>query len=346
MEIILKRKLTIIGIAGLLCLSCWNKQEHDITRPEVPHYTLSGVTVDYVTGEPVPQTTLRMSATLLLYDIHFPTQILETDSAGHYSISPVYPGNYILSIKKDNCWLQGKKLEIGHMDRELQIKVPNVRYAFLHPQKIRVGDVTEYWHVSKTNPCFSISGLTGILPTQQIKFDKPGGFFFGKVNLENGRSYYKSAHETGTDLTGIYQITTGNGQFYACKWPDSIMVFHQWQYNLINKYSTGIFIKDIAFNMYDKKLYACTDSLFYNVDLNSQQLSEISPLPVKGITTMTWHDDFLYLMQRQEDLLYKINPQLQIEKIYAIVNRLNDSHITRIFDMNFDGYDNLWVTRQ
>ncbi len=339
---IFRKSIILFAIAVSPLFNCFNHQDHQVTRPEVPRYVLTGTTIDYTTGLPLANVPLKITAGMLVYDVRFNSQILQSDSSGFFSISPVYPGNYTLYAQKNECWLQGTRLEIQHNDRDFVCKVPNVINANLHPSQIYTGSHL-YPNANGFYRCFTITSLTGVIPVKLISADKIS-YYFGKVTLKNGFGKYSSLHETNSSLQNIYQLALGDEKFWGCKKPDSILVFDQWQYTFLNKYSTNVFIKDIAYNVNDKNLYACTDSLLYQVDVKTYAMNEIAALPITGTIAMTWNDNYLYLLQGTEDLVYKLDNRLQIVDIFAIVDQTDNFQYTQLYDMNFDGYNNLWIS--
>ncbi len=330
-----------ILIIGILFVSCWNKQKHDITRPVVPHYNFYGTTLDYVTGQPVPNATLKVTGQYMLYDIEFPTQIVQSDSMGNYSIDPIYPGTYTLSLNIDDCWLNEIRLQIDHEDRLMDIKIPE---TFITKEFIN-DPTSKYRYVNASYPCFAINSLTGVLPVKTVNNSTgEARYFFSKLSLKYGVGIFRSARETETDLSFTHQLSIGNGLYYTFKHPDSIKVFDQVQCTYLQSIATGINIKDIAFNIYDRTLYACTDSLLYSIDPDSYQPTEVAPLPLNGVSLFTFHRNILYLLK--DDLLFRLDENLAIDKVMALVDKDYSNQYVSIYDLAFDGYDNLWVSIQ
>ncbi len=340
---IFRKSIILFAIAVSPLFNCFNHQDHQVTRPEVPRYVLTGTTIDYTTGLPLANVPLKITAGMLVYDVRFNSQTLQSDSSGFFSISPVYPGNYTLYAQKNGCWLQGSKLEIQHEDRDFVCKVPNVVYGRLHSSKLFIDDKT-FPNANDFYRSFTISSLTGIFPIKFLEYDLSWSYYFANVTLKNGLNTYLSHFKSEIPLKGIYQLAIGGGYCWGCKKPDSILVFDQWQYTFLNKYSTGVFIKDIAYNVNDKNLYACTDSLLYQVDVKTYAMNEIAALPITGTIAMTWNDNYLYLLQGTEDLVYKLDNRLRIVDIFAIVDQTDNFQYTQLYDMNFDGYNNLWIS--
>ena len=340
----MNRVVLCIVLFGMLNLACWNKQGHDVTRPEIPHYVLSGQTVDYVTGEPVPFTPVRIVGVAMVYGNSFPTQTLQSDSSGSYAIDPVYPGSYTIYTQKDDYWLKGRDITIEHNDRELDLDVTDIKFVIFHPKRYTISDEVSYSLADSRRPCFTISELQSFLPTILNYYGKKQGYHFCMANLVNYFAKYNTPKETTADLSSIKQFDVGSDKFYALKYPDTLMVIDRWQYDFLFQVKTGVSFVDIACNRSDNKWYGCTDSLLYEIEAGKLACKELFPLPETGISSMTWHNNYIYLFQKQRGLLFKVNLQLEIEEAFTLYGQLSNSLVTDLYDMHFDIYDKLWIT--
>ena len=328
----------------LLFLNCWNKQDHGITQPDVPRYTLSGVTLDFITNEPVPNSIINIQAVQLVYDIAFPSQTLQSDSAGHYSIDPVYPGSYIIRIVKNGCLLNDLKLTIEHTDRDFDLYVPEIRLSGNYPMNIKI-DHNSTFKIAN-NPCFSIFGKSGANISEKWVDGSFAGLYF--CNTAYNQSYWvvTEFQEILFDPSKIRQLEISDDHYYAIEYSDSLLVFDKFFVDSPITFELGIYVKDIAFNQFDRELYACTDSLLYRLDVTGRKITQIAPFPTSGMTVMTWYENNLYLYNKQENLLYQLDLRLQVVKVYAVVNKTSNTLVQDIYDLHFDVYNNLWVTTQ
>ncbi len=328
----------------LFSSSCFNKQDNDITKPNVPEYVLSGSTLDYVTGEPVPNTQLRIQSVAMLYDISFPTRTITSDSMGNYTIDPVYPGSYAIQIVKDDCLLKPIPIQIEHENRELSLDVPQILYGNQFPHSISYDWNGTFQMIDSSHPYFAMIGSKGLLLTRFYNNGTFIGFYFVTTDHKLTGWHYDTLTEIDFDPSDIWQLEVGRDHYYAIKYPDSLMIFDRWASQLQQTIATGIVMQDIAYNPYDKALYACTDSLLYRLENNTYNATLIAELPQAGMSAMTWNDDKLYLLRKYEDLVYQLNKQIQIEKIYAVANFSDNAVWNNIYDIYFDSSDRFWGT--
>ncbi len=339
------RKLSCIYlILCLICMSCFNKQDNDITKPNVPEYILSGSTLDYVTGEPVPNVGVNIKAVMLNYTVDFPEQSVQSDSLGRYVIDPVYPGGYTISVVKDNYKLHEKSIQIEHENRDLLLNIPDIYFGQKFPINMELDFNTSFIHSNFVHPCFAIYNLAGLFPSEKWSGLDFLGYHFCKSGYFDYTWKWQSHIKLDFDPTVIWQMEIDRNFYIAMKYPDSLMIFDKWTSSLLNTFSTGTILKDIAYNQYDNTLYACSDSMLYSVDIAGKTVTELANLPLTGIHSMSWNNNLLYLYNKTENLLYKVNLQLQIDNIYAVINQSTDLLLLDIYDMHFDSMDRLWCT--
>ena len=118
-------RLHALIVLTLFLLACWQRQDHAITGPEWPYYTLSGYTVDLDdTTQVLPHTPVSLQATLMLYDVIFDPVTVRSDSGGYFQIDSVFPGNYLLTADRDGYAVVKDNLTIKHTDRLYDIHLP------------------------------------------------------------------------------------------------------------------------------------------------------------------------------------------------------------------------------
>lgn len=117
----------IFVLSFLFLISCWNKQEHDITRPAVPFYQLSGNAVQMGdTTQVARDIRVEISAAQMTYDVNFQTQDIMADSSGFFHFDTVYPGMYTLNWYQNEYRIADKTIFMSHEDRWLQLTVPKI----------------------------------------------------------------------------------------------------------------------------------------------------------------------------------------------------------------------------
>jgi len=119
-----------------LAAACWQRQDHTITNPEWPHYTLSGYTVDLDDdAQAVPNTPVSLIADVLIYDVTFDFISIVSDSNGHYQFDTVYPGVYRITADRDSSLVLKETLNMNHTNRIYNLNLPaslhdKIAYSF------------------------------------------------------------------------------------------------------------------------------------------------------------------------------------------------------------------------
>lgn len=327
----------LLFILLLTTLACWNRQDHNVTRPVIPHYLYNGTAVGYDSGESLEGIIVELAATKMLYDIEFSTQTDTTDSSGNFSFDPVYPGYYTWRVKTDGCWLAKQKLEIAHRDSSAIIQVPHLFYAnnferlagSQHPALAINGSTVwcnEFWSGRKDTPPFITSDLV------RVYKQKNQVWFF--ENWYISPFYHRN----------LTSMAFGREVVYGCVAPDSLYLVNLNDCTLTGKYKLAQNITGVAFHAPQNCIYTCSKNNLYrhqteqpaNIvqswNFNDQTLSAIAYY--KGIYTF---DNNSYLLKKYDTSMY-------IESTFALVNSSSKKQIENIYDMSFDGYGQLWYT--
>lgn len=106
-------------------INCWDKQSHDVTQPEWPHYALSGRTVHmYDTTRIITDATVKLYPSMMIYDVSPDMQSAVVDTSGFFQFDTVYPGLYSIQVYRDEYRVVSKEININYSDRFLQVSAP------------------------------------------------------------------------------------------------------------------------------------------------------------------------------------------------------------------------------
>lgn len=120
-----RTKITILLFTVLIVTNCWDKQSHGISRPEVPHYALSGRTVMmHDTSRSVSNATVKIYPNMMIYDVTPDMQATTVDTSGFFQFDTVYPGLYNIQIYRDEYRVVNKQININYDDRFVQVATP------------------------------------------------------------------------------------------------------------------------------------------------------------------------------------------------------------------------------
>jgi len=112
-------------LLGFTLNSCWEKQDHNITQPEVPRYTLSGSLVDIDdTTEPVPGGKIVLCAVDLLHEPFLVAPESISDSTGKFQIDSVVPGNYVVELFRDGYKVAEREFTMNYRNTTRHFGVP------------------------------------------------------------------------------------------------------------------------------------------------------------------------------------------------------------------------------
>jgi len=122
------RSRILVGIISILMLSlmsCWDRQELDVSGPEMPRYELFGE-VRYVgDGLLVAGLDIQITQIEVYQGDALDPMFTTTDSAGAYSFPELFRGRYRLRISQENLIIHEQDVGlINFADREYNAEVP------------------------------------------------------------------------------------------------------------------------------------------------------------------------------------------------------------------------------
>jgi hypothetical protein len=318
----------IPALSLFLVLSCWKKQEHDITRPIVPHYIFNGTAVDYDTGENLANIVIKLTATKMLYDVEFESQTDTTDSSGNFSFDPVYPGYYTWSIQKDGYWLAEKRLVIQHRDSTTIIKVPQLFFAqiFKFGGDLAINGAKAWCNIYMMTPSFKW--------LQQFKTYKQ----INKVWFDDSfllSPFYKK---------NVTSMAFGREVLYACIAPDTLYLVNLQDGSFSGKYQLSQNITSVAYHPPQNCIYTCSKNNIYRHE-TEQPINIVQSWNYENCTlTSIAYYKGIHTFDNTESLLRKYDSDMNIITTFAIINSLTKNQILNIPGMSFDGYGQLWIS--
>ena len=123
----------LLAIMLLCSPACWQRQDHDILRPKIPNYTISGYAVDLDdTTQALPFTPIDLWAKAMLYEVTFDPVSIISDSNGYFRIDSVYPGIYVLSAGRDGYGIFREQFVMDHADMVFDLVLPTPLVSTWH----------------------------------------------------------------------------------------------------------------------------------------------------------------------------------------------------------------------
>ncbi|HPG40724.1 MAG TPA: carboxypeptidase-like regulatory domain-containing protein [bacterium] len=328
----MKVKIKLVVIIGLLqLLNCWKKQDHDITRPIIPHYIFNGTMVDYDSGEKLPNIIIKLTASRMLYDVKFPTQSDTSDSNGNFSFDPVYPGYYTWRVQKEGCWLNEKKLEIVHRDSTSVIAVPHLFYG----KVFKFRSSYPVFAINGTKAWFNVYSMTPYFKRAQM---------FILYVLTNGVWFEEGYYLSPLRNKKATSMAFGRDALYVCIAPNTLYLINTLDGTLIGQYQISQNITAVAYHPPQNCIYTCSKNNLYRHE-SEQPINIVSSWNFENhtLSALAYYKG-IYTYDNTNYLLRKYNTEMNVEITYAFVDSDLKIQILNIYDMSFDGYGQLWVT--
>jgi len=326
-----------------LFLNCWKKQGNEITRPVVPHYTLSGTTIDYDRGEIVPHVTIKVTAVSMLYsDATFAQVLTESDSVGQFVIDPIYPGNYVLDINTENAWHSSKKIEIAHSDRSMDLLIPQVQFASFLPKSYQASNDMDIAKVKK-NAAFCIDQSTCYINCSHDHYPLPPNEI-SVLKKDYTRWVYEKPFNPGIDYDSLLKMTNDYENLLLLAKKDTLIQVNKWSGFTGRKTKlTGLVnLQDLVFNRTDNFIYACTPMEILKLNATDYSILDSYQFPGRNFDAMACNNT-IFTFDKADYLLRQHNANLQVIKTSVIINSTDMEQITKLYDFDFDGSKNLWV---
>jgi hypothetical protein len=113
-------------LAFYLITGCYEKQDHQVTFPVWPNYTISGQVVDADNSAPLEGVQLSFQAAQQLYDCDTKVFTISSDENGRFEQSDVCPGFYTLNLLKNDLIIQQQRFSLQHQDTTLALELPKI----------------------------------------------------------------------------------------------------------------------------------------------------------------------------------------------------------------------------
>ena len=317
-------------IMGLLLFNCWSRQNHDITKPIIPHYIFNGTAIDMDSGDPLPGTRIKLEQVNMMYDVDFGTRIINADSTGYFQFDTVYPGSYNLSMERNNYFINKTQIQIQHMDTTAVLEIPLVKIAYTFSatgQGLAING-TKAWFLSMGDDT-----KRWWLPADIIRIYSLSLYYGWKFTTSN--RYY-------LDGTVMYAMTFGHDGVYCTAYPDSIYMFNTYDASIAADFQIDKNVTGIAYHIGQQTLYTCYKSNIYKHDqIAVSHIIQTFPMEYPDLRAMAYYRN-LFVWDSKLNLLFQLDNDMHVIGSYALLYESGEQ-IDNIYDMSFDGYGRLWV---
>jgi len=288
----------LFGIC-LLFVSCWERQRHDITAPEIPHYQLTGQVLDRDSHRILSKIEVRIQVRGALFQTDFSTATDTTDSLGKFSFPSLVPGLYNVLGMRERHPVGLEQILIMDADREIKLLLP------------KPIDAVRVIHLSKTEPnafrgfCWKYSGTLA------------GVGYWGAGKFSENR-VFEGHFETVFEVLGRKNVTPINPDFYGLTYLD-----RYWTCDSTNLLSISSITGKaestipVPFELIDltndgKNIWG---SMIHNRLLKFDLYAmEVFHLPTTALEGIAWDGQYLWVADAELQLLFQLDADLQIRQ--------------------------------
>ncbi len=332
-------KKLLILIVFISLLSCWKKQDHDVTRPLIPSYRFSGQTIDIDSGEILSGVSIQIRQVHMLYEVTFGTQVVESDSNGNFEFDPIYPGTYYIDYQIGDYWIDAwDKLEIAHKDSAVVIEIPKIFMCNVfstssmstHPAIASNGSrlvSNEMW----------MGALTGQEPLVNAELLRKYKYNVNHWEFE----YYFMSPFNKKNVTGM---TYHREVVLACVGPDSLYQLDLNHFTVQRAHKMTQNIKGLCLNIADGHVYSCSqNSIFRHDKTDFSNITEQYTIEANNLRAMAYYKG-MYCYDNDRYILRKFDADMNTTASYVLIRKSTDQQVKKVYDMTFSGYGDLWVT--
>jgi len=325
----MRRTFTLTCLV-FLAAACWQRQDHTITNPEWPHYTLSGYTVDLDdTTQALPNTPVTLVSYKLLYEVDFITTTVQSDSGGYFQIDSVFPGAYIVTCQRDGYTVSGAKLFIAHEDRWYDLHLPKTMVSVEGYLMLDAG----------ANPriAWGHQGLY-VLGRHQIGSEGPSNPAILLLKRETGLMVTQEHHPN--PVPDAANMTFVEGLFYL-GYMDTVTVLSALDFGAVATHKVNPYFRGAAW----------ADSVFWTTLGNRLQVRGKTLKTVAAsyetqaeiLGPLTHDGDHFWSYDTYRGLVLKLDPEGRILASYRSIDSETGRGI-EVYDLDFQLPGRLWAT--
>lgn len=316
-----------VCVFALCCLSCWDKQHHDISQPEFPHYILSGYIKDIDNSETnIPNAVMTIFPVQLIYDVIFSLLTIEADSTGYFQIDSIFPGAYKISVQLDGYRVASEGLFVAHENRQFDIPVPTpLINDMLYPPTPNSGSAM-VWVGSKLWMFGMFKPEEGAAKDVIYQCQVSGGIFGSGGRLPS------PVHCPDA-------LVYANGRIYASK-RDSVFIISRADGSLINTLLADEPIRGLAWT---KAGFWSTLGYYFQFrgqDIKTVEESFLTEAEILG--PLDFGNGYFWSYDRYRELLLKLDSDGTIQKSHRLIDFDTGGWIPAQ-DIAFEFGNRLWI---
>ncbi len=302
---------------------CWNKQDHHVTRPDIPFYSFSGKITDWDSDSTLAGVKVVLTAAVLVYDVDSVFFRGVSDSLGNFLITPVYPGKYFLHFERDGYPIGDRNFQVDYSDINRDYRVPKIYLT----SRLRLDDM-----VYSGKPMAIHNTTCWFFSTDIIQF-----------KYENSKWVVEKYLPNILKDKNIKACTIIGNNFYVTQAPDSIIVLNRFDGSRAGGYAVSANLTGLAYDKAGERLFSCSRTAIFRHDVTIGGFAETWTPPVVQLEALAWKEG-LYSYDNSEQVLKRYDNNMNVIATYALIDSKTGRQIEKLTDMDFDAYGNLWIS--
>ena len=327
-----------VFIFAILLSNCWKKQQHEITAPETPVYTISGNISDMDSGDVLPDIIVSIVPIDMIYDSDFTGATDTTNAKGEFGFSEMTPGSYQFTCYRNSFPVMDENFVLDHADKEAQIAIPKALVA-----RVSYGpSVFPAFQGIAWKNSDSFSGV-GIF---KDNFDDQPQNVVAVGNYMDGFAKVGSARYT-RDNPGFYGLSY-LGRFWTTDGSENktkLWSIDPARGNIDGETTVDFGLRDLTS---DKNNLWATTSLrkIVKFGVHPSKIDQVFEVEATQPYGIAWSKDGIWVSDFEQNLLLKLNQNMQVESSYRAFAWDENRGIYLLSNLSYLAFDfsnNLWA---
>jgi len=324
----------------ILFFACFERQSHEVTAPEIPHYDVTGVVRDIDSGEILANCIISLEAVSLAFpEVEF-TAISDTsDSTGAYQFKAITPGQYNISLLRDGYRVMNERLLLEYVSKTFDLNAPKPLVTH------------DFYPSSYYGKCWGMHWvyINKMARIVLWRFSKEGdnrttGIRIDEGNFDDGFTVQgrKSLKPENPALKGLAFLSN---YWAGDKSGSSIYFVNQGNSKVAGQYEVPYQIEDLTASQTNLWASTLSGHILKFTD-KPAQLEQDFHLPDEKFAGIAWDQKSIWVGEVNRNLIIQrdneMKPQQTFRAIYLDLQQ-NQHEVTPLQYLAFDFYRKLWI---
>ncbi|MFQ6617986.1 MAG: hypothetical protein ACE5QV_04780 [Fidelibacterota bacterium] len=333
----------LISILMLLSFSCWERQKHEISAPEIPAFMLFGYVRDIDSGLPLDGIKVALTMEESYDGGIFDASFTFTDSSGYYEFNQVYRGRYNIKAFRDVFPVYNKSAGvINYEDMQFDLEIPEVIRVVDGPFSLKGSKIRGItWAEGKLYFLASV-GFAGAL--REIFYMAPSAYISTGFLSNNSSLSALAFHDSLLWVSAVETDTIKSGPSIVTKTLNKLISINPATGLIETKLKTGI--KARALTVMKGNIIAVDEQGGNLAVIDGVKFEVIKtcnlPENVSSIYGVAWDGLNLWASDVENERVYKMDLDSEIKIVATYVPFYEDNIFYELSYLAFDSMDNLW----